>query len=231
MELNYIAATANSLRTPDLTTSPSSSVESSPLLHISSQLPSLGGSQFLPLDMTTKVNGQLHSPTQLALLENDLLLNSLSYSGNDYYCYPSSYGAYPQLPSSQVYYTLPASSPHAHPGTQQYLQPYFKPALNYDHYQYTHQPSLGSSAAASNHGSGPIRKFQCPKCSRAFARQFNLKQHMETHNPLRVKPFLCTYPTCGKRFSRKHDLLRHMNSIHHQQKKCCSTCAHNHKSL
>ena len=47
-----------------------------------------------------------------------------------------------------------------------------------------------------------------------FARQFNLKTHMQTHNPDRAKPFACTHKGCGRAFSRKHDLMRHTTSIH-----------------
>lgn len=80
---------------------------------------------------------------------------------------------------------------------------------------------LGSSAGSSSSASsseesqaGPIRKFKCPICPRAFARQFNLKQHIHTHDPDRIKPHECTYNGCGRRFSRKHDLVRHAQSIH-----------------
>ena len=76
--------------------------------------------------------------------------------------------------------------------------------------------SLSSSSSCSSEEtqSGPIRKYKCPICPRAFARQFNLKQHIQTHDPDRVKPHECTYNSCGRRFSRKHDLVRHSQSIH-----------------
>lgn len=48
----------------------------------------------------------------------------------------------------------------------------------------------------------------------AFARAFNLKTHMATHDPNRVKSFVCRHSGCGRSFSRKHDLGRHLVSIH-----------------
>ncbi|KAJ8456028.1 hypothetical protein ONZ45_g18828 [Pleurotus djamor] len=60
----------------------------------------------------------------------------------------------------------------------------------------------------------PRRKFKCTVCSRAFARAFNLKTHMATHDPNRQKPFVCRHRSCGRSFSRKHDLGRHLISIH-----------------
>ena len=76
------------------------------------------------------------------------------------------------------------------------------------------------------------KKYQCPSCPRglypvllskrstdfslfaAFARAFNLKTHMATHDPNRLKPYVCTHKTCNRSFSRKHDLGRHLVSIH-----------------
>ena len=64
------------------------------------------------------------------------------------------------------------------------------------------------------------KRFQCPKCSRAFARAYNLNTHLSTHDPdpSRAKPFPCPYRSCraegGRSFSRKHDLQRHVASVH-----------------
>ena len=64
------------------------------------------------------------------------------------------------------------------------------------------------------------KRFQCPKCSRAFARAYNLNTHLSTHDPdpTRAKPFSCPYRSCksegGRSFSRKHDLQRHVASVH-----------------
>ncbi|THG99385.1 hypothetical protein EW145_g7275 [Phellinidium pouzarii] len=61
----------------------------------------------------------------------------------------------------------------------------------------------------------PKKRFPCPKCSKAFARGYNLKTHMNTHDPHRLKPFVCPQGSCERSFSRKHDLGRHLVSIHH----------------
>lgn len=64
------------------------------------------------------------------------------------------------------------------------------------------------------------KRFQCPKCFRAFARAYNLSTHLSTHDPdpSRAKPFPCPYRSCraegGRSFSRKHDLQRHVASVH-----------------
>ncbi|KZT51442.1 hypothetical protein CALCODRAFT_416082, partial [Calocera cornea HHB12733] len=53
------------------------------------------------------------------------------------------------------------------------------------------------------------KKHLCPHCPRAFARAYNLKTHIATHDPQRPKPYKCPYASCGRGFSRKHDLGRH----------------------
>lgn len=74
----------------------------------------------------------------------------------------------------------------------------------------------GSNASTGSQANGDgRRKYQCPSCPRAFARAYNLKTHMATHDPHRPKPFSCPHKACGRSFSRKHDLGRHLVSIHH----------------
>ena len=51
----------------------------------------------------------------------------------------------------------------------------------------------------------------------AFARAYNLKTHMATHDPNRLKPHVCPHASCGRSFSRKHDLGRHLISIHRDE--------------
>ncbi|KAF9015017.1 hypothetical protein BDQ17DRAFT_1385834 [Cyathus striatus] len=60
----------------------------------------------------------------------------------------------------------------------------------------------------------PRKKYKCPSCPRAFARAYNLKTHMSTHDPNRLKPHVCPHASCARSFSRKHDLGRHLVSIH-----------------
>jgi hypothetical protein len=81
---------------------------------------------------------------------------------------------------------------------------------------------------------GPNKAHQCPNCGRgkqhslkvsnrlsaffpAFARAFNLKTHMDTHNPERLKQYICPHSSCKRPFSRKHDLQRHRTAIHRDQ--------------
>lgn len=63
------------------------------------------------------------------------------------------------------------------------------------------------------------RKYKCASCPRSFARAYNLKTHMATHDPNRLKPHVCPHRSCGRSFSRKHDLGRHLISIHRDDKK------------
>jgi len=61
------------------------------------------------------------------------------------------------------------------------------------------------------------KKYKCLACPRAFARAYNLKTHMATHDPNRLKPHVCPHTSCGRSFSRKHDLGRHLVSIHRDE--------------
>ncbi|KAF8168257.1 hypothetical protein B0H34DRAFT_779654 [Crassisporium funariophilum] len=63
----------------------------------------------------------------------------------------------------------------------------------------------------------PRKKYRCAACPRAFARAYNLKTHMATHDPNRLKPHVCPQRSCGRSFSRKHDLGRHLISIHRDE--------------
>ncbi|TEB39331.1 hypothetical protein FA13DRAFT_1620302 [Coprinellus micaceus] len=63
----------------------------------------------------------------------------------------------------------------------------------------------------------PRKKYKCPSCPRSFARAYNLKTHMGTHDPNRLKPHVCPHRSCGRSFSRKHDLGRHLVSIHRDE--------------
>lgn len=53
----------------------------------------------------------------------------------------------------------------------------------------------------------------CKICGKPFQRSYNLKAHMETHDPNREQPNICQYDGCDKRFVRRTDLLRHEQSV------------------
>jgi len=53
----------------------------------------------------------------------------------------------------------------------------------------------------------------CDTCGKLFQRSYNLKAHMETHDPQRSQPHACPYVGCDKRFVRRTDLLRHEQSV------------------
>ena len=55
-----------------------------------------------------------------------------------------------------------------------------------------------------------------------IARAYNLKTHIQTHDPNRLKPYACHHKSCGRSFSRKHDLQRHRAAIHHDQSSASS---------
>lgn len=92
--------------------------------------------------------------------------------------------------------------------------------------------SSGAAAAAQNNVAehrDPRKKYKCTACPRAFARAYNLKTHLQTHDPNRLKPHICPHRTCGRSFSRKHDLGRHLVSIHRDEPSGSAAAAANSK--
>lgn len=56
--------------------------------------------------------------------------------------------------------------------------------------------------------------FQCHLCGKGFARSYNHKQHLQTHDDNRLKSHVCEYQDCQRRFVRATDLKRHCLSVH-----------------
>ncbi|TFK41311.1 hypothetical protein BDQ12DRAFT_720998 [Crucibulum laeve] len=75
-------------------------------------------------------------------------------------------------------------------------------------------PAITQARVGEEYKGDPRKKYKCAVCPRAFARAYNLKTHMATHDPNRLKPHVCPHRACGRSFSRKHDLGRHLISIH-----------------
>jgi hypothetical protein len=68
--------------------------------------------------------------------------------------------------------------------------------------------------------------YHCKLCGKAFQRVWNYTTHMETHNPGRARPHVCTVHNCGRSFVRKTDLVRHTECVHIQNRKfMCTLCS------
>ncbi|KAJ7630596.1 hypothetical protein FB45DRAFT_793163 [Roridomyces roridus] len=80
-------------------------------------------------------------------------------------------------------------------------------------------------------GGDARKKYRCSACPRAFARAYNLKTHMATHDPNRLKPHVCPHRSCGRSFSRKHDLGRHLISIHRDESQREESVCSSHHSV
>ncbi|KAF7310608.1 MED6-domain-containing protein [Mycena chlorophos] len=96
-------------------------------------------------------------------------------------------------------------------------------------------PAIGQMAHVpeeEEYSAGDARKkYKCPSCPRAFARAYNLKTHMSTHDPNRLKPHVCPHRSCGRSFSRKHDLGRHLVSIHRDEAQREGSVCSSHHSI
>ncbi|KAJ3278088.1 hypothetical protein HK104_002666 [Borealophlyctis nickersoniae] len=70
-----------------------------------------------------------------------------------------------------------------------------------------------------------VAGYQCEVegCGRTFSRQYNLKVHMETHDPNRTKEFQCQI--CPKSFTRAHDLKRHLDTHANRKNYACKLCS------
>ncbi|KAI9891074.1 MAG: hypothetical protein M1814_003273 [Vezdaea aestivalis] len=125
---------------------------------------------------------------------------------------------YSSEPSWSTPYGPPSSMPYTHqhtrPDVSSYAEP--KPISNTER---TRKRRRLTTAAEANH--------TCDICGKLFSRSYNYKAHMDTHNPAREHPHVCTIKNCNKKFVRKTDLLRHHQSVHDKQRNFqCSLCEH-----
>ncbi|CAN9255688.1 unnamed protein product [Alternaria alternata] len=95
--------------------------------------------------------------------------------------------------------------------------------------RYANTASLVNRRRARNrrHTDPAKAAFHCELCpERGFARKYNLRQHMLTHDSYRQRAHICPHPECGKQFVRKTDLARHDQSVHTDVRPhVCPKCA------
>jgi len=70
----------------------------------------------------------------------------------------------------------------------------------------------------------PRKYCICPfiECQKKFNREYNLKEHIKTHNPKRNKDFVCHL--CDEEFFSLPVLSRHIASIHQGEEFSCKDC-------
>ncbi|KAJ3215772.1 hypothetical protein HDU67_010342 [Dinochytrium kinnereticum] len=85
-------------------------------------------------------------------------------------------------------------------------------------------PLVASASSGEKQRRRPSKLYSCPHegCTRTFTRAFNLKTHIETHDPSRERPFACE--DCGRDFVRVHDLQRHRLCHEPMRKFVCGSC-------
>lgn len=116
------------------------------------------------------------------------------------------------------------------------------PAPEYENQAYLRASSERSSVSRSEYPQVPAHRqrmrsrrhtnpataaFVCTMCNpqKGFARHYNYKQHMETHQADRAKPHVCPYEDCRRAFVRKTDLTRHHISVHAKKRDWkCTKC-------
>ncbi|KAJ3014033.1 hypothetical protein HKX48_005391 [Thoreauomyces humboldtii] len=92
------------------------------------------------------------------------------------------------------------------------------PSATYLQNSPTEIPAFGNShstlsdSAASTDPSPAAKSFSCSVCQKTFTRAFNVREHMQVHEPERVRSFLCEL--CSRCYFRSADLARHLKNRH-----------------
>ncbi|KAI9298980.1 hypothetical protein K502DRAFT_322582 [Neoconidiobolus thromboides FSU 785] len=186
------------------------------------------------LSVPTPVLDNQHSPQNInrGFEMNSMPSRSLNYDVNAPYNLPliNSYNGMSQ--SSQFYSQSIFMNPYqvmqpaSYPGLTNTIPMIKEPILPIPQKLHNEQPHssdynkkfnqiASSPTSTTRKRSGPLPKIiPCshPGCEKKFSRLYNMKAHLEIHNPVRIKQFQCHI--CSRRFSRKHDLTRHIKVIH-----------------
>ncbi|XP_030371217.1 uncharacterized protein LOC115621653 isoform X2 [Scaptodrosophila lebanonensis] len=70
------------------------------------------------------------------------------------------------------------------------------------------------------HANRTAKPFKCDYCPKAFVRELDFKNHMNSHK--QIKPYTCEY--CGCKFIRKYNYMRHRREHHGNKKFTCDQC-------
>jgi hypothetical protein len=184
-------------------------------------------------------------PNQLFDLDLNMDFSRV-HVGSEYSAVPSSMSLLDEASDPASFGALPPTPPRSPPAPMHNVKANFATRSAYSDYTPPHRSSTEYYARSSytpSHSSispmhtsptmptvasvapqpfdefkgDPRKKYRCDRCPRAFARAYNLKTHMGTHDPNRLKPHVCPQRSCGRSFSRKHDLGRHLISIHRDE--------------
>ncbi|KAI8918594.1 hypothetical protein DFJ77DRAFT_303319 [Powellomyces hirtus] len=75
-----------------------------------------------------------------------------------------------------------------------------------------HQDDTTPSSPTKRPTSRRAKCFACPICSNTFTRAYNLREHMQVHESIRVRSHACHM--CPRAYFRNADLSRHMKTRH-----------------
>ncbi|XP_061389856.1 uncharacterized protein LOC133325044 [Musca vetustissima] len=70
------------------------------------------------------------------------------------------------------------------------------------------------------HANRTAKPFKCEHCPKAFVREVDFKNHMNSHK--QIKPYTCE--VCGCKFIRKYNYMRHRREHHGNKKYTCDLC-------